>query len=191
MHGNVAEWCLDWMTFSIDEEEAEKIDGLWALARDAAGSEESRGAIERSMLSWRYVKAILGLREFRGTLAETVNEREALYNDLISNDVKMINEWTSIEPDFSGYEQIPVEEWECVGRYFYLQYDPTGGTGGPPNQWCNTGPSWIPDITPTRSGYRFLGWAAEKNAAAAEYYPGGFITVPSNMFLYAVWERAS
>ena len=178
-------------TFSIDEEEAEKIDGLWALARDAAGSEESRGAIERSMLSWRYVKAILGLREFRGTLAETVNEREALYNDLISHDVKMINEWTSIEPDFSGYEQIPVEEWECVGRYFYLQYDPNGGTGGPPNQWCNTGPSWIPDITPTRSGYRFLGWAAEKNAAAAEYYPGGFITVPSNMFLYAVWERAS
>ena len=174
-------------SFSIDEEAAEKLDALWDKAEAAAGP-DARAAIERSKLSWRYVKAILGIREFRGTLEETRNEREALFNDLIAHDVEMINEWTSIEKDFSNYEIIPVEEWECVGRYHYLQYDLNGGTGGPPSQWCNIGPAWIPDIVPTRSGYRFLGWATEKNARTAEYFPGGFITASSDMFLYAVWE---
>ncbi len=175
-------------TFSIDDEEAGKIDTLWDMAEDAAGP-DARAAIERSKLSWRYVKAILGLREFSGTLEETRDERETFFNDLISHDVEMINEWTSIEKDFSGYEQIPVDEWECVGRYHYLQYDLNGGTDGPPSQWCNIGPAWIPDIIPTRTGYRFLGWATEKNASTPEYYPGGFITASTDMFLYAVWEE--
>lgn len=177
-------------SFSIDEEGAEKIDHLWDMAENAAKSSDARAAIERSKLSWRYVKAALGLREFSGKLEESRDEREALYNDLISHGVEMIDEWTSIEQDFVQYEQIPVEEWEYVGRYYYLQYDMNGGTGGPPNQWCNIGESWIPDIAPTRKGYRFLGWTTEKNSKNAEYFPGGFITPSSDMFLYAVWEKS-
>ncbi len=178
-------------SFSIDEKKAEEIDQLWTMAEEAAGSSETLAAIERSKLSWRYVKAALGLREFKGTLEENRNEREALYNDLISHEVVMIDEWCGIEQDFAKYEQIPVEEWEYASRYHYLQYDLNGGTDGPPSQWCNIGESWIPDIIPKRKGYRFLGWAAEKDAAVPEYYPSGFITVSSNMYLYAVWEEAS
>ncbi len=179
-------------SFSMDEEEAEKIDLLWDAAEAASGDDpDALAAIERSKLSWRYVKAVLGLREFGGTLEENRNAREEFHRDLISHEVQMINEWTSIEKDFSEYEQIPVQEWEYVGRYHYLQYDLNGGTNGPPNQWCNIGDSWIPDIIPTRKGFRFLGWATEKNAAEAEYFAGGFIRVSSNMFLYAVWEEAS
>ena len=173
-------------SFSIDEEEAEKIDELWDKAENAAKSSDARAAIERSKLSWRYVKAALGLREFRGTLEDNRDEREALYNDLISHGVEMIDEWTSIEQDFAEYEQIPVEEWEYAGRYYYLKYDLNGGTGGPPNQWCNIGESWIPEIIPTREGCRFLGWATKKNATA-EYFPGSFITLSSDKILYAVW----
>ena len=178
-------------SFSIDDEEAEKIDQLWVMAENEAESEDALAAIERSKRSWREVKAAFGLQEFDGTPEETKNEREALYNDLIAHGVEMIDEWTSIEQDFSEYEPIPVEEWEYAGRYYYLQYDLNGGTDGPPNQWCNIGESWIPDIIPVRRGYRFLGWATQKNAMDAEYFSGGLITVPSDMILYAVWEKVS
>lgn len=177
-------------SFSIDDKEAEKIDRLWDMAEKAAKSSDALEAIERSKLSWRYIKAALGLREFSGTLKENKTEREVFYNDLISHGVEMINEWTSIEQDFTEYEQIPVEEWEYAGRYYYLQYDLNGGTEGPPNQWCNIGASWIPETIPVRKGYRFLGWATEKNAVVAEYLPGSFIYPSSDMFLYALWEEA-
>ena len=105
-------------SFLIDDEKAGKIDRLWTLAENAAsGSSDALEAIERSKLSWRYVKAVLGLREFRGTLEENRDAREELYNDLIAHDVKMIDEWTWIEDDFSKYEMIPVEEWELAERY--------------------------------------------------------------------------
>lgn len=105
-------------SFSIDDEKAEKIDRLWFLAESAAnGSGDALEAIERSKLSWRYVKAILGLKEFNGTLEENRKAREELFNDLIAHDVKMIDEWTWIEDDFSVYEMIPVEEWELAESY--------------------------------------------------------------------------
>ena len=176
-------------SFEIDEAEAEIIDHLWVMAENAADSPDALAAIERSKLSWRYVKAVLGLREFRGTLEENRDERETLYNDLISHGVVMIDEWTGIEQDFSEYELIPVEEWEYAGRYDYLKYDLNGGKDGPSNQWCTTDRIWIPQTIPTREGYRFLGWATEKNAVAAEYYPGGFIYPSSDVILYAVWEE--
>lgn len=178
-------------SFSINDDEAEKIDHLWDMAENAAKSSDDLAAIERSKLSWRYVKAALGLREFDGTLEENKGEREALYNDLISHDVKMINEWFPIEQDFAEYEQIPIEEWEYAGRYYYLQYDYKGGEDGPPNQWCSSDASWIPETVPTRKGYRFLGWATDKSATVAEYLPGGFIYPSSDMFLYAVWKKVS
>ena len=178
-------------SFSMDEEEAEKIDHLWVMAENAAKSSDALAAIERSRLSWRYVKAALGLREFSGTLEENRDEREEFYNDLISHGVKMINEWTSIEQDFSEYERIPIEEWEYAGRFHYLEYDLNGGKDGPLSQWCTIDAIWIPETIPTHEGYRFLGWATEKNAVTAEYFPGSFIYPSSDMILYAVWEKAS
>ena len=178
-------------TFAITEKEAEEIDRLWFLAENASGKSDALAAIERSKLSWRYVKAALGLREFSGTLEETINERESFYNDLISHGVEMINEWTPIEQDFSEYEYIPVEEWEYADRFYYLRFDLNGGIDGPPNQWCTISEIWIPDIIPTREGYRFLGWATEKNAVAAAYYPNDFIYPSSDVILYAVWEKAA
>lgn len=178
-------------TFSINDEEAEIIDNLWSQAESAEKDSDALAAIKRSKLSWRYVKAALGLREFSGTLQENRDEREVLYNDLISHGVERINEWVPIEHDFAEYEQIPIEEWEYAGSYYYLQYDLNGGTDGPPNQWCDKGASWIPETIPTRKGYRFLGWATEKSANAAVYLPGGTIYLSSDMVLYAVWEEDS
>ena len=186
--GHLDIYCRMGDTFSIDEEEAEKIDRLWALAESASvGSDDALAAIGRSKLSWRYVKAVLGLREFCGTLEENRNAREALYNDLIAHDVRMIDEWTWIEDDFSEYELIPVEEWEYADRFFYLIYDLNGGTDGPANQWAFT--DTISDIIPARNGFRFLGWATDAGATAAEYQPGDRINLVADLTLYALWEE--
>ena len=186
--GHLDIYCRMGDTFSIDEAEAEKIDRLWAQAESASeGSDGALAAIERSRLSWRYVKAVLGLGEFGGTPEENRDAREELYNDLIDHDVRMIDEWTGIEDDFSEYELIPVEEWEYADRFFYLHYDLNGGTNGPEGQWSFD--HTIPDTVPARNGYRFLGWAANKGAAAAEYQPGDSIYLDSDLTLYAVWEE--
>ena len=174
-------------TFSIDDEKAAEIDSLWALAESGAvGNEDALEAIGRSKLSWRYVKAVLGLREFGGRLEENRDAREALYNDLIAHDVRMIDEWTWIEDDFSEYELIPVEEWEYADRFFYLAYDLNGGTDGPEGQWAFD--NVISDTVPSRSGYRFLGWATAADATEAEYQPGDGIDIESDLTLFALWE---
>ncbi len=187
--GHVNLICRMGDTFSIDEEEAEKINRLWTLAESTSkDSSDALSAITRSKLSWRYVKAVLGLSEFSGTLEENRDAREELYNDLIAHGVRMIDEWTWIEEDFSEYELIPVEEWEYASRFYYLVYDMNGGTDGPSNQWAFV--DVISDIIPTRIGFRFLGWAAEADAAAAEYLPGDNIYLDSDLVLYAVWEAS-
>jgi hypothetical protein len=186
--GHLDIYCRMGDTFSIDDDEAEKIDRLWALAESTSdGSDDALAAIGRSKLSWRYVKAVLGLREFSGTLEENRNAREELYNDFIAHDVKMIDEWTWIEDDFSEYELIPVEEWEYADRFFYLHYNPNGGTDGPSGQWAFE--DTISGIVPSRNGFRFLGWATDPGASAAEYQPGDSIDLESDLTLYAVWEE--
>ena len=99
----------------------------------------------------------------------------------------MIDEWTWIEDDFSEYELIPVEEWEYADRFFYLIYDLNGGTDGPANQWAFT--DTISDIIPARNGFRFLGWATDAGATAAEYQPGDRINLVADLTLYALWEE--
>ena len=49
----------------------------------------------------------------------------------------------------------------------------------------------LSDITPTRSGYSFLGWSTTKNATTATYTPRSSFTVDENTTLYAVWTSES
>ncbi len=49
----------------------------------------------------------------------------------------------------------------------------------------------IPTNKPTRSGYKFLGWATSSSAKKATYAPGDTIKVNKTITLYAVWEKNS
>ena len=72
---------------------------------------------------------------------------------------------------------------------FTVSYNANGGSGAPAAQTKKAGTDLTLSSTrPTRSGYRFLGWATNSAAAQAEYQPGGLYTANASAVLYAVWE---
>jgi len=86
----------------------------------------------------------------------------------------------------------------AVWRYYYdftLHYDANGGSGAPADQ--SSGPQnassfsfTVSATVPTRSNYRFLGWATTSSASSPEYYGGNSLSVTSEgtTTLYAVWR---
>lgn len=72
---------------------------------------------------------------------------------------------------------------------YSVTFDANGGNGAPASQTFQVGSSvTLSDVTPTRAGYRFLGWSEDPNAATASYAPGTTQTFNDNVTLYAVWE---
>lgn len=49
----------------------------------------------------------------------------------------------------------------------------------------------LPDVTPTRKGYTFLGWADQVNAEQPQYQAGSGFVVNAEQTLYAVWDANS
>ena len=73
---------------------------------------------------------------------------------------------------------------------YVVSYDANGGSGAPEKQTkIHDKPLTLSSIKPTRSGYKFLGWATSKSATTAEYLPGGSYTANAAVTLYAVWKE--
>lgn len=74
---------------------------------------------------------------------------------------------------------------------YTVKYNANGGTGAPGNQTKTYGTALTLSSTkPTRTNYRFLGWATSASATTAAYAAGGSYTANAAVTLYAVWELA-
>lgn len=71
---------------------------------------------------------------------------------------------------------------------YTLSYDANGGSGAPTAQ-TGSNSYTIPSVRPSRSGYTFLGWSKNRYATAADYSPGGTISLLQDTTLYAVWQK--
>lgn len=106
-------------------------------------------------------------------------------------------------PSISGSHYQPGQSWSnknstytLYTRWDYATYTITynlnGGTGtAPASQPKNYGtPIVVQNIEEgtEKTGYDFLGWASESNAAAATWKPGDNLTAEGNRTLYAVWK---
>ena len=79
--------------------------------------------------------------------------------------------------------------WEQVAQDIQIRFDATGGSGGPSAINAKKGDKvTIPSETPTKDGYKFLGWDSDPQAKTVKYTPGQEITA-DDMRLYAVWEK--
>ena len=176
-------------SFSISEEEAGLLDSLWVKAAEVSGKDPAAlAAVERSRLSWRYVKACLALGEFKDPLENSMQAREDLYRDLISHGVRRLDEWHTIKEDFEAYRYIPVEGWIWADIIHILFYDANGGTGAPLSQWSD-GYIEVSEQIPVREGYSFLGWSSDPGAEQAQYLPRGAFMLTGDLTLFAVWEK--
>ena len=73
---------------------------------------------------------------------------------------------------------------------YTVTYDANGGTGAPDPQTENKDvPLTLSEDIPTRTGYTFLGWSADKNAVTADYPAGGSYTGNKSVRLYAIWQE--
>ncbi len=71
-----------------------------------------------------------------------------------------------------------------------VTFNANGGSNAPSAQTFQVGSSvTLSSATPTRTGYRLLGWSQNQNATTESYAPGSTQTFDGNVTLYAVWTR--
>lgn len=71
-----------------------------------------------------------------------------------------------------------------------VTYNAQGGTNAPSAQTVNMYEFFtLRTGKPTRSTYRFLGWATSAGSSVVAYNPGDSARFVSNVTLYAVWEK--
>lgn len=95
---------------------------------------------------------------------------------------------------FYGTMRYTVKVNGPVTQDITLSYDANGGAGAPAaqTQTVAAGQNAVFTISsgvPAFDGHTFLGWSLDKDAYAADYQPGGSITLSTSDTLYAVWEE--
>lgn len=95
---------------------------------------------------------------------------------------------------YSEVSQVPVHvevSWTAT-----VKYNANGGTGAPSDSTkTSSGDSTtitLSNTRPTRTSYRFEGWANSSTATTSDYQPGGTITIQKSSptkTIYAVWTE--
>lgn len=71
-----------------------------------------------------------------------------------------------------------------------VSYDANGGTGVPDSQTKIYGIALkLSSVIPTRTGYKFKGWAISKTSTTVDYYSESKYEEDVSRTLYAVWEK--
>lgn len=75
-----------------------------------------------------------------------------------------------------------------IDHAYTITYDATGGSGAPNNQTKAYGQGVvISKTTPSRSGYKFLGWGLSSSGSVT-YQPGDVYSTEADLSLYAIWQ---
>ena len=75
-------------------------------------------------------------------------------------------------------------------KLYTISYNANNGSGAPGSQTkVHDVALTLSSTTPSRSGYKFMGWSTSSSASSATYSAGGTYKSNSNITLYAVWEK--
>jgi hypothetical protein len=77
---------------------------------------------------------------------------------------------------------------QWTGNSYTLSYNPEGGVVSSPTVSFTVGSSPLTLLTPTESGFVFLGWNSAANGSGTSYTGGSAYTPTSNVSLYAQWS---
>ncbi len=75
-------------------------------------------------------------------------------------------------------------------KLYTISYNANNGSGAPGSQTkVHDVALTLSSTTPSRSGYKFMGWSTSSSDSTATYSAGGTYTSNSNATLYAVWKK--
>ena len=81
------------------------------------------------------------------------------------------------------------QKWKPVAVRYTISFNANNGSGAPGSQTKKHDEDLtLSTTTPSRSGYKFLGWATSNNASTAQYSAGAKYTANKSVTLYAVWQ---
>lgn len=100
---------------------------------------------------------------------------------------------SSTEVEYIGGETVSASNdvhlyavWLAVT--YTISFDANGGDGAPSAQVKTFDIDiTLPDVSPTREGFIFVGWAEHPDAVEADYAAGGVFNKNADLTLYAVW----
>ncbi len=70
----------------------------------------------------------------------------------------------------------------------FINYDANGGKNPPDKTYVEDVQTTLSDKIPTRTGYKFLGWAVDESGEKL-YSPSEIFTATETVTLYAIWEK--
>lgn len=93
--------------------------------------------------------------------------------------------------NLSGRSNIAVHTFQVQDTYT-VSFDPRGGSGAPESMTQVLGRAvTLPEVTPVREGYVFLGWTEDQAGNFAVYKAGSSLVGDGDLTLYAVWKEES
>ena len=111
----------------------------------------------------------------------------SLYNESNIPDYQPGDVYTGNGYGYEGSEIRFYALWQT--KIYLVSYHANGGDDAPAPQLKYHGRSLkLSEEVPTREGYIFLGWSADKWSPVAEYQPGDSFTANRDTRLYALWE---
>lgn len=137
------------------------------------------GYISSSSSSWKYVCSISG--------TSTVNRGTTSTSKTITATGKgqTVSGYGGADGSLSASATISIDPLPS----YTVSYNANGGSGAPSSQTKYYGQTlYLSSTKPTRSGYKFIGWATSASATSATYSAGGAYTANSGTTLYAVWS---
>lgn len=120
---------------------------------------------------------------------KTINKTHAARSISFSCSFAFNLTWSSVYKgtlNASGAISIPAK------TSYTVSYNANGGIDAPGNQT-----KWFGEVlklqsgSPTRTGYKFMGWATDAYSKTAVFAPGANYTYNNNAVLYAVWVAAT
>ena len=80
---------------------------------------------------------------------------------------------------------------QWVINQYEVAFDANGGENAPAAISSVPGAIRIPENTPTRNGYSFVGWSIGKSADEPDYMPNDVYEENTSIILYAIWDQNS
>lgn len=79
--------------------------------------------------------------------------------------------------------------WAKIPEQYTVYFNGNGGTGAPASQTkIENVTLMLSSVSPSRTGYMFMGWATSASSETISYIPGGSYSQNASATLYAVWK---